>query len=49
MIEWCGGRFDPGNADLALRASWVERLAARRRSGMEGYEKSRRVRAGESR
>jgi Plasmid pRiA4b ORF-3-like protein len=49
MIEWCGGRFDPGEADLAIRASLVERLAARRRSGMEGYEKSRRVRAGESR
>ena len=49
MIEWCGGGFDPSNADLALRASCVERLAARRRSGMEGYEKSRGARAGESR
>jgi hypothetical protein len=48
MIEWYGGRFDPGDPDLAVRASLVERLAARRRSGMEGYEKSRRVRAGET-
>lgn len=44
MREWHGGRFDPGDADLAVRASLVERLAARRRAGMEGYEKSRKVR-----
>jgi hypothetical protein len=49
MVEWRGARFDPDDADLALRASRVEWLAARRRSGIEGYEKSRRMRAGESR
>jgi hypothetical protein len=49
MMEWCGGRFDPRDADIAIRASRVERLAARRRAGMEGYEKSRKVRASESR
>lgn len=49
MVEWRGACFDPDDADLAIRASLVERLATRRRSGMEGYEKSRRLRVGESR
>ena len=47
--EWFGRRFDPEDAELAIRASLVERLAAHRRARMQGYEKSRKVRAGESR